>query len=199
MKKSKTKSEISRQNIIEGTIDIIAANGIEGLSIRAIAKHVGVEHSRIYYYFKNKDDLIFNVMVYITDLFKNELISRDIYNIKNDEELFKAIMNVFYDYSYKNPKPTMAYRSFCFLPDNHISKEIFNKTFDTIYSNFLYTDLIISMSKSSKTIQILGFENVSFITRTIADFAINNAIRNISTSKEQIDTYIDALWKAIKD
>ena len=51
-------SELSRKKFIECASEIIASDGIHGLSIRKIAKSMDCYTGNIYYYFENLDELL---------------------------------------------------------------------------------------------------------------------------------------------
>jgi len=58
----KFKTEVRREQITQATFDIIAHQGVTGLTVAAIAKKVGVSEANLYRHFKNKDDILKQVV-----------------------------------------------------------------------------------------------------------------------------------------
>lgn len=49
---------ISREAVLEVALDILVKEGLDALSIRRIAKEIGVNGASLYHHFKNKEDII---------------------------------------------------------------------------------------------------------------------------------------------
>ena len=99
--------EIHRNNIrrffIEATREIIDEHGIEGVSIRRIAKQTGYNSATIYNYFGSLDSLISLALMkyfreYLTALSKN--VKED----GNPKENFYTIWEYFFDTCFEQPK-----------------------------------------------------------------------------------------------
>ena len=60
MPRAKTEEEIKamRGRILDATLELLRQDGIEGVSIRKIADHVGVSHMLLYSYFENRDAIL---------------------------------------------------------------------------------------------------------------------------------------------
>ena len=60
MPRAKTEEEIKamRERILDATLELLRQDGIEGVSIRKIADHVGVSHMLLYSYFENRDAIL---------------------------------------------------------------------------------------------------------------------------------------------
>ena len=52
------KAPMSRERVLSAAIDFSDANGIESLSMRKLARELGVEAMTLYYYVANKQDLL---------------------------------------------------------------------------------------------------------------------------------------------
>ena len=52
------KNNTKKQEILDVYASLIVSQGLEGASIGAIARHMGINQSLIFHYFENKDDLI---------------------------------------------------------------------------------------------------------------------------------------------
>lgn len=59
-----TEKLSSKEELLEVAIDLFAANGYAGTSIRDIASTVGRSVSNVYHHFRNKEDLLFAILEY---------------------------------------------------------------------------------------------------------------------------------------
>lgn len=66
----KLDTKMRREQIVQAAIELIAARGMKGFNIAALARRVGVAPSAIYHHFKNKDE----VMEGVLDLVQNRLM-----------------------------------------------------------------------------------------------------------------------------
>ena len=55
---AETKLPMSRERVLRAAIDFADANGIDSLSMRKLARELGVEAMTLYYYVANKQDLL---------------------------------------------------------------------------------------------------------------------------------------------
>ncbi len=58
MSDEKLDTEIRREQIAEAVLSLVAAHGVNRLSMARVARHVGLVPSGIYRHFKNKDEMI---------------------------------------------------------------------------------------------------------------------------------------------
>ena len=56
------EKELTRQRIVDAARELFVRNGYEQLSIRQIANLLGYSHGAIYYHFRNKSELLHEVM-----------------------------------------------------------------------------------------------------------------------------------------
>lgn len=69
---AKVNTEVRREQIRQATFNIIANQGVKGLTISAIARKVGVSEANLYRHFKNKNDILANAVESIGEgLMKN--------------------------------------------------------------------------------------------------------------------------------
>lgn len=61
------KDSATRQKILEATIESIEKHGIEGCTIRNIAKEAGVTFSSLHYYFESKEQLVEGALMLALD------------------------------------------------------------------------------------------------------------------------------------
>ena len=58
MRAKKTHTELRKEQIVRATLDLIAAEGVQALSIAGIAQRVGIVPSAVYRHYKGKDELL---------------------------------------------------------------------------------------------------------------------------------------------
>lgn len=63
-----------RRSLIDNALELIRANGIEGLSLRKLAERVGVSQTALYHYFKDKQDLLLAIGETVVEQFTQTLI-----------------------------------------------------------------------------------------------------------------------------
>jgi AcrR family transcriptional regulator len=59
---AKVNTEVRREQIMQATFNIIANQGVKGLTISAIAGEVGVSEANLYRHFKDKKDILTNAV-----------------------------------------------------------------------------------------------------------------------------------------
>ena len=57
----------TREKIIEVSLKLFAEHGFTGVSVRSIAKEVGVRESALYKHFKNKQDILNQIIIEMKD------------------------------------------------------------------------------------------------------------------------------------
>ncbi|WP_277657324.1 TetR/AcrR family transcriptional regulator [Seleniivibrio woodruffii] len=182
------KFEISKQNIILAAIDQIAANGLHGTSIRSIAKQMNVEHSRLYYYFKSKDELIANVFLYIAVNLQNEINTLQMDGM-SPEERFKTIIRTIYNYLSKNTNQAKVYRMSPLLYDmNETDKQIF---LSESTQNCRFVKLLQELTDLNEVTKTLQLEIALICYLPIMDFATYNK------DEHKIAPFINSLWNSI--
>jgi AcrR family transcriptional regulator len=96
------KTTYSRDNVVEHAVQIIREDGLNSLSARSIARHLGSSTAPVYQYFGSMDELLEQVMLQIRELLLQYLhrryTDRHFLNIgmgfavfaRDETELFKA-------------------------------------------------------------------------------------------------------------
>lgn len=107
MPRSSSTNELIRQQrkqtIIEIAIELFATNGIEQTSIDSITKSCNISHGLFYHYFKNKNDLLDEVMKTVVNYVFNRI---DFSVIKKDPVLAFKKLYLFIDKSLKTKRGT---------------------------------------------------------------------------------------------
>jgi AcrR family transcriptional regulator len=91
-----------RQTILEAGVKLFAEKGYEGFSLRQVAEEVGYTPTTIYLYFKDKDDLLLNVVYEGFKLFGESLEQG--YKSSDDVlERFRAVGWGYFNFAMANP------------------------------------------------------------------------------------------------
>jgi AcrR family transcriptional regulator len=76
-----------KKKIIEAAQRLIASQGVEKTSMRDIATEAGITTGAIYYYYKSKEELLYDVMDYATAITANIMQMRQMTTASPDEVL----------------------------------------------------------------------------------------------------------------
>ncbi|MFT8315373.1 MAG: TetR/AcrR family transcriptional regulator [Clostridium sp.] len=95
MESIKTKIN-TKEKIFEKAIELFSKKGCNGVSMREIAKGVGIRESSIYNHYKSKDEIIDNIFDYFAGSIKNyrpsELELNEMMDFMSPEDLFKHLV-----------------------------------------------------------------------------------------------------------
>jgi len=61
-KKRPAKHDRKREQFLAGALELISQRGLEATGLKEIAEHLGVTHPALYYYFKSKDQIVFEAV-----------------------------------------------------------------------------------------------------------------------------------------
>lgn len=118
---------ITRKKLLILTaIEIIDDLGYQGLTIHEIAKRENITDAAIYKHFKDKDDLIKNVLDYYNDFFNNIIQSIEFENTTT-MEVIETYISKFLELYENHPNMTAILNSYeLFRHENDLSKYISN-------------------------------------------------------------------------
>lgn len=68
----------TRERIIEESLDLFAKRGYSGVSVRDIAKAVGVRESALYKHFKNKQDILDQIIIEMQARIRNAYVEKKV-------------------------------------------------------------------------------------------------------------------------
>ncbi|MFD2444885.1 TetR/AcrR family transcriptional regulator [Bacillus sp. CGMCC 1.16607] len=90
-----TQNELTKAVILDAARDLFASEGYASLSMRKIANVLKCSHGAIYYHFKNKAELFYEIIS--TDF---EKLDQELYDVMNDDQSEKdeKLFNVLYRY-----------------------------------------------------------------------------------------------------
>ncbi|WP_297098960.1 TetR/AcrR family transcriptional regulator [uncultured Draconibacterium sp.] len=80
-----------QQQIIDVSLELISENGIQGLTIKNLAKKIGFSESAIYRHYENKIE----ILVAILNYFKENTEHIFVTELKSDEDTITKIQNLF--------------------------------------------------------------------------------------------------------
>jgi len=105
LRRRQRRGEDTRERILQAAATEFALHGLEGASIRAIARRAGVSHTRFVYYFDSKEGLWQAVALRTT----SELTGRyaaplTLRGTIDDADLLKLLWTEYIRFSYENPE-----------------------------------------------------------------------------------------------
>jgi len=121
VKKLDTKTR--QKQIIKVSLDIIKRGGIQSLTIKEIAKRVGISEQAIYRHFKNKLDILISIVQYF-----NKSLSESIEEAVDDTNVLQKIRNLtnaHLEFLEQNPAvATVIFAEEIFQNESLLSKEV---------------------------------------------------------------------------
>ncbi len=92
-----------RRKILNTARDIVIGQGINKLTMRAIAKKINYSPTTIYLYFKNKEELTFHLLEYSFQILVEALQKGDLQTFPDSLARLKAGLTVYINNGLKNP------------------------------------------------------------------------------------------------
>ena len=89
---SKDKNKVKKDRIIDAAIKVLTEKSIEESTVREIAEMAGLTTGSLYYYYKNKDELLIDV-INRSIHFSNNISEMNDLEVKNKEDLLLEITN----------------------------------------------------------------------------------------------------------
>lgn len=112
--KSKTKSEITKEKIIEKSIELFSIYSFNGTSIKFLAKEIGISQGLLYNYFPSKDSVLYEIFklakndIEASFIQNNKIVSIDIYFetviriINKNKNLWRLIHSIKYNNNFSD-------------------------------------------------------------------------------------------------
>lgn len=141
----------TKKRILEVSLELFAKKGFDGVSVREIAKEVGVRESALYKHYKNKEDIL--------DKIVEEMISsiRNGYELRQVPETLSVGVSEGYRNISEDQLCDMSWSIFkMFTEDSKLSnfrrllmlEQFHNKTFAKYYDKFFIKGVIESQAKT---------------------------------------------------
>ncbi len=131
MKTARGKKEISRirEKILESALDIIVLKGLDGLTMRNLAKGTGMTAPNLYNYFSNKDEIYIHIIICgFKMLYADLKAANDLHEDKTDR--LRAMIDTYMAFGINKPRyydimftrPTPKYNDYIGTPLEKISE-----------------------------------------------------------------------------
>ena len=170
-----SKKDIKRKNIAKSCCDIFTNDNFNEISISQIALTAGIGKGTIYEYFKNKEDIVFELMTCLQEDYDEKFQQ----NLKNTNNKYDKILKLF-DLFISDDKVIQTqreiYKQFLIICLTNPTKQIknYNTNLRIKYISIL-DDILDKQSLSSKIYDtIIGF----FVAANSLDnYDLNNTIK----------------------
>lgn len=131
MKTARNKKEIRqiRKKILESALDIIVVKGLDGLTMRSLAKETGMTAPNLYNYFSNKDEIYIHIIIRGFEMLYADLKAAcDLH--ENKIQRLRAMIDTYMAFGINKPRyydimftrPTPKYNDYVGTPLEKISE-----------------------------------------------------------------------------
>lgn len=185
-----------RRDIALTCKELFVVNGIKSITISQIAKTAGVGKGTLYDYFKNKEDIVFEI-VNILLIEHNELKEKKISKVSSTKEKIK----IFFDFFYSDDETELRelYKEFVSITLSEPNKEMiefqsrcfkeYHKWFIEILEEGIHKGELIDKSINLAN-GLFALGEGMFISSCVTDA--------IDDLKHEIDSYIDTIFDLIE-
>ena len=179
-KKKENKKHV-KENIKKATIELLAEKGYASVSTRDIVKRADTALGQLTYYYKTKDDLIYEVIDEIIDSFILD-IEKSIENKENKENKIEILKNYFEKLVVEN---NYSVRIMIDL----ISQSMYNNILSIKTSKMIdrWSTIIVNSILEERNINIedAQIETRKFINYFLGTFISNNINNQINSAKKE--------------
>lgn len=177
------RAEERRKQVLRATLQAIFEKGFSVVTLQDIADYANVSKGVISYYFKNKDDVFYHLLEWMTDrIFQNEYAA--IQEEDNAIDMMKAYVNA----AFKSPEENrMFYRVYLEFLAHVKQNEQFREVNNTFYKNCWFIGRkIIEKGKSEGIFQTVDVEQGSHMIRALIDGCL---LQWLMRGKEELHSY----------
>jgi len=181
-----------RETILETTLNIISEVGIQGTSLPDIIKQSGVAAGTIYYYFKDKNDLIDTLYLEV----KQEAGKAFIIGIDQDithKEKFFLIWKNLYLFYIANPKKFELLEDYANSPLVKNEIKAITQSYYQPVTNYIESGIKLGVLRELP-VQLM----INLLLRNISSFTRMVLLNEIKPSEELIESVIQSSWDSIK-
>jgi len=149
-----------QEEIINVSINIIAENGIQSLTIKNISKKIGISEPAIYRHFENKMDILVTLLSYFK---KNNDIILEKTNQKNTnsiQQIHSIFSNHFQQFNKNHALASIIFSEDIFINDKRLSK-IVNSIMQS--NNIVITNIIEIGQKNKEIRDDIPIEQLTLI------------------------------------
>jgi len=113
-----------QKEIIVTSIDLIARNGIQGLTIKNIARKIGVSEPAIYRHFDSKMDILLGILSYFRDGMISTLEGINSSQLSSTQQLESIFLDHFKRLSHSPAMASVIFSEEIFQNDKRLSQEV---------------------------------------------------------------------------
>lgn len=141
MKTARGKQELKqiREKILESALDIIVAKGLDGLTMRNLAKKTGMTAPNLYNYFSNKDEIYIHIVIRGFEMLYADL--KAACDLHEDKIIrLRAMINAYMTFGINKPRyydimftrPTPKYNDYIGTPLEKLSEIEYKISMDIV-------------------------------------------------------------------
>ncbi len=187
--------EEKRSNIACSCMEILLHHGIKNLTISQIAKTAGVGKGTIYEYFKNKEDIVFEIITMFITMHEKKLFEITNQNISTKEKLFHFFYMIHRDENSR--KQLVIYREFLAISMTNGTQEMVNFN---IKCREKFTDILSQIVKEGIIKGEIRSETQDMVS-VLLTFKLGLIVETHTAAldaKDEINCFLDALFQVIE-
>jgi AcrR family transcriptional regulator len=184
--------EQKRRDIALSCKNLVLANGIHSLSVARLAKEAGIGKGTIYEYFKNKEEILFEIVTILMQKHSSKLLE-ELQSIQSTKEKIKKFSEFFYteeDYELRK-----FYKEFTSLSLGNPTPEVL--AFQTVsvekYYNLFENILQAGVEKGELKEASLALSRGIFVVGK-GMYVIHETTTSIKDLKMELNKFFDALF-----
>ncbi len=185
-----------RKDIALSCKEIIFQNGIKDLTISQIAKTAGVGKGTIYDYFKNKEDIVFEI-VNILIQERNVVVEKQILKIDSAKEKIKYFARFFY--SDEDIELRELYKEFVSIALTSPDEEMIAFQTECFDYHYVWFKNIIeeAITKGEVIEHARGLIRGIYVTAE-GMFIASSSTNSIQSVQHELESYIDVLFELLE-
>jgi len=134
-----------KNDLIKKGIELVNTEGLKSFSLRKVAAACGVSHGAPYSHFRNKEELLSEIQIHITEEF-SKILKGTIAKHNNQPEILEHLGKAYVMFFRENPH----YFSFLYTQSSIKIDLTFSENDDSNYTPFeIYKDLAISLMEKA--------------------------------------------------
>lgn len=191
---AKVNTEVRREQIRQATFNIIANQGVKGLTTSAIAEKVGVSEANLYRHFKNKKDILAHALESIGEGLMKNLRNVSKAKIKDPLKKLKKLFKLHLEYIEANE----GIPHFIFSEELHKSNpDLSNKLLNTINTYAQEIESLIKQGKEDGTIN-KGIDTHAFSFMIIGMIQISTMVWSLNKFSSSLVLDGMKLWDSFE-
>ncbi|MEA2099740.1 MAG: TetR/AcrR family transcriptional regulator [Campylobacterota bacterium] len=185
-----------RKDIALSCKELVFLHGIKDLTISKIAQTAGVGKGTIYEYFKNKEDIVFEI-VYILVQERNLIVENQLSKISSTKDKIKHFSSFFY--SDEDVELRKLYKEFISIALSSPDEKMIQFQTECFISHYTLLENIIQDAIDSGEIIKESIHLTKGIYVTAEGMFISSVATNaIDDLKKELDNYIDSIFELIE-